>query len=208
MYAFPADGCGQDVCLPLWRAAVPGTISEHGPQNPAVGEGKVFVGAGNTFYAFEANGCGADECTPLWTTTTSCSFFTNTIPCVANGVVYSTCGNNYLYAFDAETGDILWEYYTSGGYPMRSSPVVVNGWLYHAATFNFTLYAFHIPGETIQETAVVEPCLWDLDLDGVVGIEDLYILLDNWGSCPEKPCDPDVDGDGVVDNAGFRQIHN
>ena len=53
--------------------------------------------------------------------------------------------NNYIYAFDASTGDIVWQYYTYGSYPIRSSPTIANKKLYHAATFDYTLYAFYIP---------------------------------------------------------------
>jgi hypothetical protein len=64
---------------------------------------------------------------------------------VANGVVYVTCDNNYLYALDAATGEILWSYYTSADYPQRVAPTIVDGRLFHAATFNFKLYAFALP---------------------------------------------------------------
>ena len=117
-----------------------------GPQGPAVDEGRVYAGSNNTMFAFDANGCGTYRCAPVWTGNTSCSFFGGHSPSVANGVVYSTCGNSYLYAFDASTGDVLWQYYTAGsGYPMRSSPTIVNGRLFHSATFDFTLYAFELP---------------------------------------------------------------
>jgi hypothetical protein len=147
LYAFDSGGCGGDECPPDWTAALQAD-PEGEPQPPAVAEGIVYVGAGSTFYAFDANGCGAPECTPLWQTGTACTYFANyqNSPSVANGVVYSACASNHLYAFDAESGEILWSYNTSGGYPMRASPAIVNGRVYHAATFNFKLYAFEPPG--------------------------------------------------------------
>ncbi len=36
----------------------------------------------------------------------------------------------------------------------------------------------------------------DLDGDGLVGVDDLLILLSQWGDCPD--CSGDLDGDGTV----------
>ncbi len=48
-----------------------------------------------------------------------------------------------------------------------------------------------------------EPCPWDLDDSGDVGVKDLLILLGAWGPCPKKgdcPADFDASGDvGVKD---------
>lgn len=143
LYAFDADGCGEAECEALWLGVV--EIDPYGePQPPAVAEGLVYVGAGDAFYAFDAAGCGEPQCPPLWATPTDCTFHANwhNSPSVANGVVYSTCDDNWIHAYDATSGHVLWSYYTSGGYPMRASPTVAGGRLYHAATFDFTLYAF------------------------------------------------------------------
>ena len=40
------------------------------------------------------------------------------------------------------------------------------------------------------------PCPWDLDGDGNVGITDLLMLLEDFGSCDGSPAD--FDGDGCV----------
>jgi parallel beta-helix repeat protein len=144
LYAFDASGCGVDSCSPLWAGVTEVSQQGDGPQSPAVGEGKVYVGSNDTFYAFDADGCGEPHCLPLWSTYTPVSFFSSS-PSIANGVVYSTCDNNYIYAYEASTGDVLWQYYTSGGYPMRSSPTILDGRLFHGATFNYTLYAFALP---------------------------------------------------------------
>lgn len=143
LYAFKAEGCVQELCEPLWIGETMQSGAE-GPQPPAVAYGKVYVGSNSTFYAFNTD-CNSSICTPCWTTNTACSFYPGSPPSVANGVVYSTCDNNYIYAFNASTGKILWQYYTDGGYPMRSSPTIADGKLFHAATFDFTLYAFHVP---------------------------------------------------------------
>ena len=129
-----------------------------------MGHGKVFVGANGDFHAFPADGCGEFECDPLWTTTTNCDYFGEQ-PSVANGVVYSVCDTTDIYAFDASNGDILWQYYTSTGYAMRSPPVIVDGRLFHDATFDFTLYAFHVPGA------------------GTLGVDTYGLKRDVWGVC-------------------------
>jgi len=150
LYAFDVSRRERDACAPLWVGLTQKQREDRGPQRPALAYGKVYVGANGTFYAFDMEGGEAPERPPAWTATTKCSFFGHP-PSVANGVVYSTCGNSYLYAFDAFTGNVLWRYYTPGrGYPMRSTPTIVDGRLYHAATFDFKLYVFHVPGVTTR----------------------------------------------------------
>lgn len=46
----------------------------------------------------------------------------------------------------------------------------------------------------------VEPKTGDLDGNGVVDTQDLFILLSQWGQCPNpEDCPADLDGNGVVD---------
>ena len=45
-----------------------------------------------------------------------------------------------------------------------------------------------------------EPCLGDLNGDGIVNGADAGLLLAQWGSCPTE-CSGDLDGDGDVDGA-------
>jgi len=49
-------------------------------------------------------------------------------PAVANGVVYIGSDDNNVYALEAETGTLLWNYTTDG--VVRSSPAVENGVVY------------------------------------------------------------------------------
>ena len=41
----------------------------------------------------------------------------------------------------------------------------------------------------------------DVNADGIVDVNDLVMVISNWGACPvpPTPCDADVDGDGIVD---------
>ncbi len=144
LYAFDAKGCGRPHCDPLWIGQIPADMKA-GPQAPAIAEGRVYLGSNSTFYAFDANGCDDGQCSPVWTSRTESGFFERSPPSVANGVVYSAAGNSYLYAFDSTTGEILWKHYTADRpLPMRASPVIADGRLYHAATFYLRFYAFHV----------------------------------------------------------------
>ncbi|MHC4992825.1 MAG: hypothetical protein ACYTGC_17780, partial [Planctomycetota bacterium] len=49
--------------------------------------------------------------------------------------------------------------------------------------------------------ACAEPCPWDLDADGTVGISDFLLLLAQWGTNPGGP--PDFDADGTVGISDF-----
>ncbi|MFC1879398.1 LamG-like jellyroll fold domain-containing protein [Chloroflexota bacterium] len=185
LYVFDSSGCGQQTCSPLWIGLAPGLIKD-GPQSPAIAYGKVFFGAGDTFYGFDAHGCADFVCAPLWSTKTVCAYFPGktTPPSVGNGVVYSPCGANYLYAFDESTGENLWQYYTSGGYPMRASPAIADGRLYHAATFNYRIFAFEppftgvflYPDSQTRNAIPGESLLYELALQNNSGDSDRFRL--------------------------------
>jgi parallel beta-helix repeat protein/predicted outer membrane repeat protein len=109
---------------------------------PAIANGVVYVGADDhALYAFDI-----DTHELLWSATTRGTI--EGIPTVANGVVYvaETPGPFYAYAFDAATGDLLWEYdLGSNSAPTSTSPTVVDGRMYVSATFDYAIYAFHLP---------------------------------------------------------------
>jgi hypothetical protein len=64
LYAFDANGCGQEFCSPLWFGATANDIVS----SPAVANGVVYIGsADRKLYAFPAKGCGQLSCSPLWT---------------------------------------------------------------------------------------------------------------------------------------------
>ena len=148
LYAFDARDRKAQNRSPLWIGKTAIQTKGDGTRLPAVGNGKVFVGANRTFYAFDTTASEKAERNPVWTAEVEAPFIAGA-PSVANGVVYSAAGNHDIYAFDAATGKVLWNHRTPGReYPMRSSPTIVNGRLFHADTFGFTLYAFHIPEVT------------------------------------------------------------
>lgn len=146
IYAYDATDREAQDRSPIWIGEIPVQVEGDGTQMPAVGHGKLFVGANDRFYAFDAGSGGSSERLPIWETQVEAPFFAALAPAIANGVVYSAAGNHDLYAFDAEGGEVLWNFHTQGReYPMRSTPTIANGQLYHAATFDFTLYAFNLP---------------------------------------------------------------
>ncbi len=52
-----------------------------------------------------------------------------------------------------------------------------------------------------------EPCLWDIDGSGDVGVKDLLFLLGAWGPCPPKgDCPADFDGSGDVGVSDFLAL--
>ena len=108
----------------LWLAPMPG------PQwsSPAVENGRVFVGSRDDqkLYAFDAATGNT-----LWTATTN--DWVQSSPAVANGVVY--IGNNAgnVYAFNAQSGALIWQTAFAPGFGALSSPTVANGVLYIAS---------------------------------------------------------------------------
>jgi outer membrane protein assembly factor BamB len=80
-------------------------------------------------------GCKA---TKKWQTSIGASG--NSVPSVANGVVYAS-GSNTLYALDASSGSILWNSGSSVGNEIVAEPTVVNGRVYVTA-WDGKMYAF------------------------------------------------------------------
>lgn len=109
---------------------------------PAVADGVIYAAADDgKLYAFDIQ---TGEV--IWSVLTY--EYVGSMPTVANGVVYVTRapGPDYVSAYDAGTGELLWEYYFSAGpYGGGTPPTVVDGKVYVSATFDYALYAFHIP---------------------------------------------------------------
>ena len=92
---------------------------EAGSDAVAVGEGSVFVGAGDgRVYALDA-GTGRIK----WFFQTG--GIIESSPALANGVLYIGSIDHKLYALDAETGEVLWSYET--GDRFSPSPAVFDG---------------------------------------------------------------------------------
>jgi outer membrane protein assembly factor BamB len=96
--------------------------------SPAVGNGVVYFGCGNSLYALNAS-TGAK----LWSYATGSAV--NSSPAVANGVVYFSSDN--IYALNASTGAKLWSFVAS----RETSPTVANGVVYFGGDFLYALNA-------------------------------------------------------------------
>ena len=120
----------------LWLAPMPG------PQwsSPAVDNGRVFVGSrdDHKLYAFDAITGNT-----LWTATTS--DWVQTSPAVGNGVVYIGNNSGNVYAYNAETGGLVWQSAVAPGFAIGSSPTVANGVLYIASALDAS--ATHFDGK-------------------------------------------------------------
>ena len=171
-YAFNSTGCGAAYCSPLWSAVVglppPAAGELDGIQSsPAVDAGSVYVGApdGKLYALDPANGAvrwagqtHGSQTTPQHPNPTPIA----SSPAVANGVVYVTSFDGYLYAYSASgcgTATCAWLFAASvdgglgNGYVSNcwntttSSPVVVNGFVYVGGctqTYTDALYAFTV----------------------------------------------------------------
>jgi len=97
-----------------------------GGTTPVVADGVLYEADHGSFSALNAK---TGEL--LWSDPLSLDFL-GIAPAVANGIVYFSCEDYYLYALNATTGDILWRYPEV----LSTSPTVVNGVVYVATPGN------------------------------------------------------------------------
>jgi outer membrane protein assembly factor BamB len=121
----------------LWSYVIPrSNYDEHNIfSSPAVADGIVYVQTyGENLYALDAS-TGA----LLWNYLNENGRSAFSSPAVSEGVVYAGGGRtNTFHAFDARSGNILWEF-SSGGI-MDSSPAIADGRVYFGCNDN-TSYA-------------------------------------------------------------------
>ena len=172
--AFDAAGVNQCTgvpkqCSPLWIHEFNGAVLS----SPAVANGILYVGAGNSLYAFNAApdaSCGGTppQCRPLWIGPTGDAVFSS--PAVVNGVVYVGSNDGLLYAFSTTVGAQcagsqhvclpLWRGRGNAGNlseSMLSSPAVANGVVYIGSGDGY-LYAFDATGVANCDGAQVGTC--------------------------------------------------
>ena len=95
--AYPASGCGQSSCQPMWQGKASGDFTS----TPAVAGGLVFIASADHFlYAFPAAGCGAAVCAPRWKAHLLNPVVDSSVA-VAGGVAYVGDFHGHLYAFKA-----------------------------------------------------------------------------------------------------------
>lgn len=152
LWAYPADGCGQDFCdTPLWRSSYLAQIVD----SPTVAGGKVYVGSQTSFDSnngkldvFNANGCGKPVCKPLWRGLAGQESILDSSPTVSNGVVYVGSFDHRLYAFPADgCGEKrckpLWTGLTGG--TIESTPTIDGQWVL-VGSDDGNIYAFPAGG--------------------------------------------------------------
>jgi outer membrane protein assembly factor BamB len=92
--AFDVNGCGQDVCKPLWTGI---NFSNAPESSPVIANGVVYVGKGpasgfpvdSGVFSYAAAGCGKKVCPRLgFAQTGEQQFYLASSPAVANGRVY------------------------------------------------------------------------------------------------------------------------
>ena len=105
LWAFPANGCGQDICTaPLWTSSNLSQIID----SPTVSNGLVYVGSQTSdtsndgkLDVFNADGCGRPVCAPLWQGVAGPESILQSSPAVAGGRVYVGAYDGKLYVFNA-----------------------------------------------------------------------------------------------------------
>ena len=171
LYAFDAAGVAQcavvsgaKVCSPLWTGTTGGIVWG----SPTIANGFAYVTSmDGKLYAFATSASAmagtctgtapTRTCNPLWTAVAGASSSNGIMSsaAVANGGVYVTSMDGYLYVFDGSGST-----FCSGSYPtktcqpvwrandgstMYASPTVANGFIY-TADQGGTVYAYQAPG--------------------------------------------------------------
>ncbi len=161
LYAFNADGCGQDTCQPLWSGATENDIQS----SPTVMNNAVYIGSeDHKLYAFAAKGCGQSDCAPLWVGLTNGAV--EPAPVATSTTVYVGSADHNFYAFAANgcgqsTCAPLWWVPTGG--EITSSAALVNNILYFGSQ-DGKLYAVGAQGCGRQ----VCPPLWTAQVGSII----------------------------------------
>jgi outer membrane protein assembly factor BamB len=90
--------------------------------SPAFAYGTVYIPTSSATYALDA-----ENGTVKWSRPLDGEYSVSS-PAVADGKLYFGLDNNYVYALDALTGDIIWSYKTEGS--VQSSPAISDGLLF------------------------------------------------------------------------------
>jgi hypothetical protein len=136
LFVFPASGCSQPRCRPIWTAAWHISGDDFG--NPiggphvTVASGSVFALSSTDLVVFDARGCGARVCSPVWRGTLPDRQLKWGPPAVGSGSVFvslSVDGGTQVRAFDAAgcgapTCQSLWRAWRSEGMPQVAADVV------------------------------------------------------------------------------------
>ena len=126
--AFDIDGCGADVCDPLWQGRTDNDITT----TPAVKDGVVVVSSADRFiHVFDANGCGASTCDALWRGRLKQGAIDSS-PTIAGGFIYvgDLAGNLFVFPLAGcgqDVCDPVWTGHAGKHESINSTPAVWGG---------------------------------------------------------------------------------
>ncbi len=153
LYALDEFGNGDGTTDLVWKYRLPERVTGI---DPAISNGKVFIGTTNKVYAFDETGNGDGTTDLIWSYTTDdvveCS------PAVAYGRVFIGGRDNKVYALDESgngdgTTDLIWSY-TTGDWIGGSSPAVADGKVFIGSWDN-RIYALDAIGNGDGTTNVI-----------------------------------------------------
>jgi outer membrane protein assembly factor BamB len=121
-----------DFGMRTWESLLDGVTEA----SAALAYNTIYVPTGNNVYALEA-----ENGTVKWSRPLDGEYSVSS-PAVADGKVYFGLDNNYVYALDAFTGDLVWSYKTGGA--VESSPAISDGLLFVGSN-DGNLYAIGTP---------------------------------------------------------------
>jgi outer membrane protein assembly factor BamB len=141
----------------------------------------------------------------IWTETENSGVYSS--PAVANGILYTVSGNGTLYALNAATGAIEWEY-TTGGTFDDDSPAVANGIVYLGfgkvlvalnAQYGYVLWSYSTGGEIESPATVANGVVYfGSDDDSLYALDASTGLLDWKYTSPSDIYGAPVAADGFI----------
>jgi outer membrane protein assembly factor BamB len=107
-----------DFGMPAWDRQLDGVTEA----SPAFAYNTLYIPTSNFAYSLDV-----EDGTVKWSRPLDGEYSVSS-PAVADGKVYFGLDNNYVYALDAFTGDLIWSYKTEGA--VQSSPAISDGLLF------------------------------------------------------------------------------
>jgi outer membrane protein assembly factor BamB len=183
-YAYLAapDGYVYKISLAQSGAAVASATSARYKSmygSPVIYDGKVYIGDGYTFTTTAAKfrALSANDLSQIWAfpPSGSQSFFSSAA--VAYGKVFVGSVDDNLYALDAQTGAVVWNYATGGD--IWSSPAISDGKVFIGSKSNY-LYSFNA-NQTNPAAYRWQAPLYG-DVDSSPAISDGRVCVGTWGN--------------------------
>jgi len=121
LFCLDAVGNGEGSTILKWKFT-----AGSGFYTPILSDEKLYVGSSDAHvYCLDANGDGQGSTTILWQNTVD--GVPSQCPAVSNGYVYVGTNHGFVFCFNAETGEKIWQYQPGIA---ETSPTVVDGKVY------------------------------------------------------------------------------